>query len=333
MVTFQHIMQAAHDTVSRLPLLVALMGSALVAGTVPAGAAQAGTDLARVLVPLLTLAGARLVPAADRTGTPLPFSGAAPFTPFIHPVAAAMSGNDVYIADSGAGRVLRFDLATNVMAAVHSAPVAPGIRFVVGSDFSLYVLDKPRSRVLKLGRNGELLATYSDSQNLVQPTAIAIDDARGEVLVADQLYRHIVAFHPLGGASRVIYPRGDERNRVLSITAIALGRDAIHISDPLCRCVAVIARDGAVRATYGHHEIGQPGAIAIDRHDRVFVADAFDRSVKVFAAGRLIDDVPALALGIREISDLTVYESRLVIADGAGARVAVLRIAPRRQGE
>lgn len=298
-----------------------------------AGATQPGSTAIQVLHPSLTLSGARLAPAVDRTGTALPFTGAAPFSAFIHPVAAAMRGNDLYIADSGAGRVLRFDLASDVMVAVPRAPVASGIRLVVGADYSLHVLDQARRRVLKLGRNGELLATYSEARDLVQPIALVVDDVRGEVIIADQLYRHFVVFHPLGGAARVIYPKGDDRNRVMSISAIALGKDAIHVSDPLCRCIAVVARDGAVRATYGHQELGQPGAIAIDRHERVFVADAFSQSVKLFVSGRLMGDISAAILGVREVADLSTNESHLVVTDGIGARVAVMRIAPPSPGE
>lgn len=289
--------------------------------------------LPRLLSPMLTLTGARVAPAVDRTGTPLPFSGAAPFAFFVHPVAAGASGNDLYIADAGAGKVFRFDFTLNVMAPVQIAAAGLGTKLAVGSDFSLYVLDQSRRRVLRFGRNGQLLAQYADALNLSRPIAVAVDDTRGLVFVADGLYHHLVAFHPLGGAARVVHLRGDDRNRVMSITAMALAQDAIHISDALCRCIAVVARDGAVRATYGHHQIGQPGAIAIDRHERVFVADVFNNSVKVFAAGRLIDDVSAAALGLLEVGDLSVSEYRLVVTDGAGARVAVLRIAPRRQEE
>lgn len=319
----------------RAPWLAAIAGLALAACAVQDRAAEAGGDAARagasrVLVPQQTFSGARLAPGADPTGAPLPRAGAAPFTAFVHPVAAAAQGNDLLIADSGAGRVFRFDLALNVMAVVQPAPAALGTRLAVGPDFALYVLDQPRRRVLRLGRNGQLQATFADAVNLSRPVAFGVDDIRGQVLVADELYRHLVAFHPLGGAPQVIHLRGDDRNRVLSIAAIALARDAIHISDPLCRCVAVAGRDGAVRATYGHQEIGQPGAIAIDRHERVFVADVLDGGIKVFAAGRLIDNIPAAAIGVREVRDLSVSGSRLVVADGVGARVVVMRIAPPR---
>ncbi len=319
----------------RAPLLASLAtlmlgGCALHNGAFEAGGGRQGTATPHVLSPMLTLSGARLVTAADLTGTPR--AGAAPFTAFIHPVAAAMLGNDLYIADAGAGRVFRFDLALNVMTVVQAAPAALGTRLAIGSDFSLYVLDRPRRRVLKLTRDGRLQVTFVDAANLGLPIAMALDDVRGQFLVADELYHHLVAFHPLGGAAQVIHLRGDDRNRVTSVGSVALARGEIHIADVLCRCVVVVGRDGAVRSTYGHQQLGQPGAIAIDRHERVFVADASDGGIKVFAAGRLVDNVPFAALGVREAGDLWVSESRLVVADGAGARVAIMRIAPPAPG-
>ena len=321
----------------RAPLLASLATLMLGACALQHGASDSkdrtqGVVTPHVLSPLLTLSGARLVSAADPTGTPLPRAGAAPLTPFIHPVAAATLGNDLYIADAGAGRVFRFDLALNVMTVVQSAPAAPGTRLAIGSDFSLYVLDRPRRRVLKLARDGRLQVSFVDASNLSLPVAMVLDDVRGQFLVADELYHHLVAFHPLGGAAHVVHLRGDGRDRVMGIAAIALAREAIHISDGLCRCIVVVARDGAVRSSYGHQQLGLPGAIAIDRYGRVFVADVSDSAVKVFSAGRLIDHVPLAALGLREASDLSVSESRLVVADGAGARVAILRIAPPAQG-
>jgi hypothetical protein len=90
----------------------------------------------------------------------------------------------------------------------------------------------------------------------------------------------------------------------------------------------VVDRDGTVRDTYGHQDLAQPGAIAVDRFDRVYVADVFDRSIKMFSGGRMIASIPASEVGALEVSDLSINESNLLLADGAGARVIVLRIVP-----
>ena len=280
----------------------------------------------RVLVPLQVITGGRLAPGLDASGLPAQRSPAA-LTSFIHPAAVALAGGDFYIADTGARRVYRLDTALATMAAVPGAPVALGTRLAVGDDLSLYVLDPAQRRVLRLSRQARPLASYSDGANLVRPVALAVDDAHGEVFVADQVLNLLVAFHALGNAREIISMRGDERNRVMNIAAFALGAGAIHISDALCRCVQVVDRAGYARASFGHGDLGQPGAIAIDRHGRVLVTDQFHNSIKIFAAGRLVHEVAGRALGVVQITDLAVREDRLVVADGPGARVVVLRIA------
>ena len=284
----------------------------------------------RLLVPLQVIAHARLAPAVDRTGLPSLRSGVAPLTAFVHPTAVAAAGNDLYVVDAGARRLYRLDMTLAAMALVDAAPVVPGMRIAVGHDFSLYVLDPPHRRVLRVSRDGRVIATYADSANLARPTALAVDDVHGQVIVADHVFNLLVAFHPLGGARQLIPMRGDERNRVMSIGAIALNAGAILVSDPLCRCVQVVDRGGVVRASFGHGELGQPGPLAADRHGRVFIVDQFANSLKIFAAGRLVHDAPAAALGLAQVTDLAVTEDRLVIVDGVGARIAMLRVAPPR---
>jgi hypothetical protein len=147
-------------------LVIAMI--ALLAGCVagqdggPTRTAKA-TPETRILIPLTTLVSARLVPAADRSGAPLPASGAAPLTPLIHPAATALFAGDLYIADSGAGRIYRYDRALNVMTVVGGVTASPGMRMAAGADASLYVLDMPQRRVTRFGRGGQVLATYAFS--------------------------------------------------------------------------------------------------------------------------------------------------------------------------
>lgn len=314
------------------PLLAAAAAVLLAACAATEAPVRAGAASAppRLFARVQTITSARLVPTVDRTGTPLLRSAVAPLTPFVHPAAVAASGNDFYIADSGARRLYRYDFALAAMAVVAEAPVAIGVRVAVGHDFSVYVLDSQNRRVLRFSRDGRVLASYADDLNLTRPVALAVDDVHGEVFVADPVFNLIVAFHAIGRARQVIPLRGDERNRVMSIAALALGGGGLQIADPLCRCLQIVDRSGRVHVSYGHGELGQPGAIAVDRHARVFVADHLGNSVKVYRGGRLEHEASAAELGVVNVSDIAVSEDRLMIADGAGARVAVLRIAPPR---
>jgi len=306
---------------------VAPMARALIAATglllLPACAHVA----AQLLTPSLTLSGARLSSGIDPTGTPSLRSGLGGFQRFVHPAAVAGRGPDSYIADIGSGTVYRFDSSLNVMAALPGIRAQTGIQLHVGADLSLYVLDQARRRVLHYARSGQLLASFSDNLNLGRPVDVALDEARGRVLVADAMYKQLVVFHPLGGASYVIPLRSGAGARVLGIAAMAIGREEIFLSDPLCACIARVSHDGAVLGSFGQHEIKQPGPIAVDREQRVFVIDAFDGSLKVFLHGELIHDLPAAELGLRQINDVWINNGWIFLSDGAGAGVKVMRLA------
>jgi hypothetical protein len=295
-----------------------------------ASGAPSSTALPLTLTPMLSLTGARLAAAADRTGTPSPQAGPLGFTRLIRPLAVAARGGEVVILDAGAGAAYRFDPAQNLMTALRNVPVHPGTQLALGADYSLYVIDQPGRRVVRIGRNGQVLATYGDPANLQRPVDVAVDDARGLVIVADSGYQQLLAFHALGGAAYLITLRGDERNRVQAVGAIALGSDAIYISDPLCRCVARVGYNGGVLGTFGQDAVGQPGALAVDRYQRVFVVDQFERALKVFERGRLIETLPARRLGVQQIDDVWIDDSLLYVADGLSGRVEALRISPAR---
>ena len=308
-----------------LMLAVALMTGC--AGEVARGSAS-NAAAREPVTRWLTITGARVAPGRDPSGMPLVGPGPAPFTAFTRPSAVAASGNTVYVADLAPGRVYRFDIAGNSMAVVPAARVQNGTRIAVSRDEFLYVLDPATRRVLQYGRDNRPLLAFADPANLVRPVAFAVDDVRRLVYVADGGASQIIAFHPAGGASFVIALRGDDRNRVVRIGAIALGADAFYVSDPLCRCIARVALDGRVLETFGHQQIGQPGAIAIDRFERIFVADALGSRLKIFSGRKLVHDLPREALGVGEISDLSIDGDMLAIADGAGARVVLLRVSP-----
>lgn len=301
-------------------LLVASFGSARATDTAP--------PAARLLTPAMSLSGARLSSGIDPTGTPSVHSGVAGFQRFVHPASVAGRGPDTYIADIGTGAVYRFDSRFEVMAALPGIRAQSGIQLHLGSDLSLYVLDQPRRRVLHYARSGQLLATFSDDLNLGRPVDVALDAARGRVLVADGMYNHLVAFHPLGRASTVIPLRSGAGERVFGIAAIAVSGDGIFVSDPLCACIAQVSADGAVLGTFGHHEIRQPGPIAVDRELRVFVVDTFDGSLKVFLRGELIHDLPAGELGLQKINDVWVNDDGIILSDGTGGGVKFMRLAP-----
>jgi len=287
--------------------------------------------ISRSLQPVLTLAGARLA-LPDGTGLPLPHFAPAPYTRFISPVAAAAGGPDYYVADAGASRIYRYDPAMDAMTVVPGIAARTDTRLFVGPDLSLFVVEPGARRVGRYSRDGRLLAAYADVLNLAHPVAAAWDERRGRLLVADRIYNQLMAFQGVGRAAYVIALRGDERHGVRSIADIAIGARGIYLSDPVCRCIAVATDDGRVVATFGHNVIGQPGALAVDDHERIYVADVFTHTIRIFSGVRETEQIPASALGMVQVSDLSTQRDMLVVADAAGAKVMVLRLAPPAAG-
>jgi hypothetical protein len=293
---------------------------------------QAGVTPALALSPWLSISGARLVAATDRTGTPSPAAGALGFTRFTRPIAIAARGGDLVILDAGAGVAYRHDAALNMMSALRGIPVHPGTQLALGADYSLYVIDQPGRRVLRVARNGQVVTTYSDAANLQRPVDVAVDDARGLVIVADGGYNQLLAFHALGGAATILHVRGAAgAGGMQAVGHLALGRDAIYVTDPLCRCVARVGYNGGVLNLFGQNDIGNPGPLAVDRYQRVFVIDQFEQVLKVFLQGKLIDTLPARRLGVQQLDDVWIDDNVLYVVDGVGARVEALRMSvPRR---
>lgn len=278
------------------------------------------------LMPWLSLTGARLALTTDHTGMPSPKAGPLAFMRFIRPLSLAARNGDLVILDSGSNTAYRYDPALNLMSTLRGVPTQPGTQLALGADHSLYAIDQLGARVLRVGRNGQMLASYSDPLNMPRPVDIAVDDARGLVIVADGTYNHLIAFHALGGASYVIVLRGGEQS-VRAVGAIALGPDAIYVSDPLCSCIARVAFTGGVLSNFGHGAVVQPVSLAVDRFRRVFVIDQFERALKVFDRGQLIDTIPARRFNMQQIDDIWIDEGVLYVADGLSARVEALRIA------
>jgi hypothetical protein len=291
---------------------------------------RAMTAIAPVLTPMYTLSGARLVAGVDRTGTPSPATAAQGYTRFIRPLALAARGSDVVILDSGAAAAYRYDVAQSSMSVLRGVPVHPGTQLALGADYSLYVIDQPGRRVLRIARNGQAVTQYADAANLQRPVDVAVDDARGLVIVADGGYNQLLAFRVLGGAATIIHVRGSAGTGLQSVGNIALGSDAIYVTDPLCRCIGRVGYNGGVLSTFGQNAIGQPGPLAVDRFQRVFVIDTFERVIKVFHQGKLLDTLPARRFGMQQIDDVWIDENLLYVVDGLSAKVDVMRVSSPR---
>lgn len=268
--------------------------------------------------------GARLAPRIDAVGVPQPGPGTAPLQRFVRPDAIALRGNDLYLVDLGLSRVLRVSMATQAMHPVLGAPAAVGVRLRTGGDGSLFVLDPAQRRILRFGVDGKLAQTLTaPGEMLGRPGALAIDERRGIVIVADVSFNQLVMMPLLGGAAYALI--NDARHARPGLFDVAAGADGYYALSSVCHCVTLFATNGAPLSSFGGDTLVAPLALAVDQDERVYVVDGADNSLHVFSGGTQVASVSGASIGVSRIVAIDSDRGTLVIADGLGGRVVLAR--------
>jgi tripartite motif-containing protein 71 len=116
-------------------------------------------------------------------------------------VALSASGGVVYVADTGAGRILRFNSSYQPLGRLGSVALDRPVALAVAPDGSVYVADAGLDRVFELSPAGALLASWGGPGDrpgrFEQPAGIAVDPA-GDVFVSDRRADRVQKFSPGG---------------------------------------------------------------------------------------------------------------------------------------
>ncbi len=289
-----------------------------------AAGAIAGTP---VLTPRQTIGGGRIEasiidmpPSIQRRPE---FAGYVTWTSI---TAVGSRGTFLYVFDSGRQQIFRYDLVRQTMTAFAPSPGARVTALAVGPDLSVYAADSGARKVLHFARDGRLLRTFSNPRELAQPVALAFDETSGNLWVADALFKHVAVFNSLGLLTDLITP-SDAR----SIAAMARGPQGLYLVDRIDRKIVVIGRDEQEHPGFGTDSLQDPAAIAVDQYGRVFVADNFYRSIRIYKEGQLIGSVgpegPAPVMFGR-IGGLWLEGNTLYAADSLNGRVQSFAVAP-----
>jgi len=239
--------------------------------------------------------------------------------PFITPVAVVARNNIMYIADSGHRQVFRYDPARLSMMRFADMASGTASALAVGPDLSLYVAEVGTGQVMHYSWDGRPLPTFRHDTAMRQPVGIVVDEAGGQVFIADSLYNHVVVFNGLGRALNVLRP--DEAQ---SIESMARGPDGLYLVDRIGRQVVVMAVDGSDLYTFGNDELKMPHAIVVDRFNRVFVSDDFDNTIKVFLDRELVATIGgggASPATFNRIAFLSLDRNTLYVADSLNGRI------------
>lgn len=276
-----------------------------------------------LLIPGRTLNGGWMVSRQDQNGVPIPgaFKG---FANFIFPSALSAHAPDLYIADAGTRKVYRYNndmQALSVMAGIDATTVT---RLQAGPDQSLFVLDPARSLISRYSRGGQKLQMLSSPVSTARLTEFVLDESIARIFAVDQLNGQLVPLRPLGSADMPMISAGSGEIKVMG--ALARTGGVMYVVDTACVCVVSIDESGQVLERFGQGDLIQPRAMVADKYGRVFVADGFDRTLKIFMQGILISSYPPGKLHVTEITALAIDQGTLYVADGPGAKVLTFRV-------
>ena len=142
---------------------------------------------------------------------------------------------------------------------------------------------------------------------------------------------HIFTATPysLGLLLDILKPAG-----ALSIAAMARGPAGLYLADRIGHKIVVLGPDGQEHDSFGADSLKDPAAIAVDHHGRVFVADNFDRSIKVYTQGQLTASFGGsggASVVFSRIGGLWLEQNTLYVSDSLNGRVQSFQVAAPEQ--
>lgn len=265
-------------------------------------------------------------------------AGPRPAAEFARPVAVAVAGDRVYVADVGLGLVHRLDLAARQYAAIRGAPGDPlrvPVDVAIAPDGTLLVVDRGRAAIDVLDADGGWLRTDRRPE-LAAPVALAWDAGAGVWWVADVAAHAALAWRPEDGVLRAFGGRGYAPGRFNYPAALAWHpRVGLVVADAMNFRVQVFTAGDQPAAVFGKKgdaagDFARPRGVAIDSAGHVYVVDNQFENIQVFdAAGRLLLAFGEGGAGPGQFSlpaGITVdAEDRIWVADSYNRRVQVFQ--------
>lgn len=297
--------------------------------------------IAAALLVFAFLRSVRSPRAAFKSLPPGAKSGLAAVLPptFDNPLGIAVAGSRLYVAESGAGVIRRLGLGGQLETTLTVAPPKgfsasyPSGVAEIGDDLVVVDQSGDGSVVLVSKRGGNerhLGADRRDSSSLLKPTAVTAGS--GEIYVADS------------GTIKVLDAQGRFRRtlgaslkpRLTFVGGLLLSKGTLWVSDSnLRRVVAIDANTGDIERVIDG-TMGLPRGITADESGRLFVADEFNRVVRVFSpSGKLLFEIGGKGTaGVSEGGALSGpngvawSKGRLYVTDPPSGRIRVYNVAP-----
>ena len=211
---------------------------------------------------------------------------------YVLPASAVADGDgNIYVADSGANKVVKYDAGGNYRTSYileKGRPVAVAVNDKLGR---LYVVDRAMHRIVVFGLDGTMLFTFGGLGVADGKFNIPLDitvDRTGRVYVLDNGNFRVQAFSPDGEFLRRFGSVGDGPGMFANPKGVAVDSEGhVYVTDAAFSNVQIFDGEGNVLLFVGSAGFDPgffqlPAGISIDENDRIYVADQLNSRIQVF---------------------------------------------------
>jgi len=283
------------------------------------GVASAGTRFFKWLVGLTS-------PKHIPTVLQRPFAGVADEAGRVY--VTDVSRQAVYVFDEAAGELHVWEMATS------DARFVTPIGIALGAHNEILVADAQLGSVVRLDRQGKPLGEFGKGQ-LVRPTGVARDPARGRIYVADTHAHDIKVFNDQGELLDTIGKRGEAPGEFNGPTLLSFADDKLYVTDTLNARIQILSADGKSEHVFGHRgvfvgDMPRPKGVGVDKDGNIYVVESYFDYLLVFnAEGQLLLPIGGTGGGLGQFylpAGVWVdNRDRVYIADSFNGRVVILQ--------
>lgn len=222
--------------------------------------------------------------------------GGAGAASFKMPSGVAVDGDgNFYVADTATRKVFVVNKQNIIMRVMDLSAHAQSIGALAidRTRARLVIPDSKGSKIFVFTLTGELSSTIDGKGYFSFPNAVAVA-SDGSMYIADSFNAAIIHFSAEGKYLNFIGRRGDSPGDLTLVTGVAVdSEDHIYATDGRLHNVTIFDKEGnSLLVIGGQFSISRgniarggfqiPQGISIDKNDRIYVADSFNRRVQVF---------------------------------------------------